>query len=332
LDTNNGVPGRVCYLAIKNGYIVYESYYDNWSETRARDGWSTTKSHCSSLFGVATEQGWADPLELVASRNDDTRNCNSRASFQHVLTMTGESSNINDPSFSYDTTGTGCLDTLSDFVDQNNPGSLRVETFKDLYWQNPLGMENFEWENYLGYLHCGYTSVTSCRDLGRAAQLWVNEGAWPDHGQIISRQHILDGRTHIFEDAGSEYGYNVWLDTRDPVDDEVHSFVGMYSQCAHISKEHEAIIVSMGDGDISGALCGRAWTYSRDAVVSSDKRKFNSTRTPGDDEPRNYVAPVTHEEILEMKDYVRHRKSRLTEHEFRAYNEYLKKHGLEPIE
>jgi hypothetical protein len=60
--------------------------------------------------------------------------------------MTGESRDIDDPSFSYDTTGTGCLDTLSDFIDQNNPDRLsakisRIVTGKIfLEWNSSAGL------------------------------------------------------------------------------------------------------------------------------------------------------------------------------------------------
>jgi len=333
-ETNDGVPGRVCYLVIKNGFIVHEEYYDRWDVNDTRAGWSTTKSHCSSLYGMAHQQGWADHDELVRDRTD-YRNCNRDATFKHVLTMTGESSNINNPSFSYDTDGTNCLDTLSDFIDDNNPNRTSTETWKDNNWQEPLGMEHFEWVNYAGYLHCGYTSETTCRDLARAAQLWVNEGAWPGVGQMMSVEHIRDGRTHVYPGSGTEYGYTTWLDTRDPVDEEVHGFVGMYSQCAWISKEHEAIVVSMGDGDISGALCSRSWTNAREAIVSSDKKQNIRVLTEDEkEEERQFLANRTitsHTEILSYRQYIEDFPEKLTPYELKTYNEYLIAHGEKPL-
>ena len=42
----------------------------------------------------------------------NTRQCNADAIFQNVLTMTGQSPDLNNPSFLYDQTGLECLDTI----------------------------------------------------------------------------------------------------------------------------------------------------------------------------------------------------------------------------
>jgi hypothetical protein len=332
--TNDDIRGRDCYLVIKNGYIVFEQYYDLWNQNSTRAGWSTTKSHCSSLYGIARQQGWANTSDLITDRNTDARNCNPNARFSHALTMTGESRNIDQPQFSYDTDGTQCLDTLSDFVDENNRGGLSTEDFKDRYWQNVLGMENFEWVNYLGYLHCGYTSETSCRDLARAAQLWLNEGVW-DGEQVIARQHILEGRKWVYPTSGTEYGYTVWLNVNDPVDNEVHSFNGAYDQCAYISKKHEAIIVSMGDGSVSGAQCSRAWANSRSAIVSNDKKhtiRNMSEKELVEEDAKLLNRPAASDaELLSYRGWVEANPDKLTMHEIITYQEFLEKQGQPPL-
>jgi len=326
---NDQIDGRVCYVVIKNGYLVFEHYRNRWTEESMRAGWSTTKSHCSSLFAIATQQGWANASDLVRNRNDDTRDCNEDAAFRNVLTMTGESRNIDNPQFSYDTDGTLCLDTLSDFIEENNPYRLSAEEFKDRFWQDVLGMENFDWTNYLGYLHCGYTSETSCRDLARAAQLWLNEGFWPGHGQVLNREHILEGRTAVYPDSGADYGFTVWLESNDPIDPQVHSFNGAYSQCAYISKRHEAIVVSMGNGDVSGARCGFAWTESREAIVSQDLRHTIPANIPPVDETK--FPGIPHQEILLVRDYAVHHPEKLSKEELQKLNQYLIEWGEQPI-
>jgi len=276
--TYESIPGRVCYLVIKNGFIVKEEYYDGWNSSRMREGYSTTKSHCSSLYGIARQQGWANTSDLVRNRNEDTRECNPDATFKLVLQMAAEGEDMNNPTFFYDGNGVSCLDVLSDFIQQNNPEGLTTYEFAQRYWSEKLGMENFEWENNNGgpngYLPCGIGSRTSCRDLGRAAQLWVNEGVWVGE-QIIARNHILEGRQ--FPDYNPEvpYGYNVWLDPwafqqPDDVDPEVHAFIGVDDQTAIISKAHEAIIVSMGGGASFGILSWTAWANTKYAIVSNN--------------------------------------------------------------
>ena len=41
-----------------------------------------------------------------------------------VLTMTGRSADLGSPTFQYDASGTACLDTVADFLAENNPQGL----------------------------------------------------------------------------------------------------------------------------------------------------------------------------------------------------------------
>ena len=93
---------RLCYMVIKNGFVVYEHYRREHTPSSLNTAWSTTKSLCASLFGVAVEQGWANPADRVAARNADMRECNPDSTFRNVLTMTGQSEDLNNPSFNYD--------------------------------------------------------------------------------------------------------------------------------------------------------------------------------------------------------------------------------------
>ena len=120
----SGMGGRVCYVVVKNGKIVHERYMGSGTEDGIRSSWSATKSMCASLYGIAVQEGWADVNDKVGDRNEGTRLCNADAEFRHVLTMTGTSPDIQSPQYSYDTLGTNCLDTLQDFIMQNNPDGL----------------------------------------------------------------------------------------------------------------------------------------------------------------------------------------------------------------
>ena len=160
---NDRVGGRICHVVVKDGAIVSEIYRSAGGENYTSAGYSTTKSQCSSLYGIAREQGWADPMERIDSRNSaGTRQCNPDAEFRHALSMTGESSDLSAPTFSYDTLGDRCLDTLTDFIQENNPDNLpTAEEWKDRHWQRPLGLEHSRWESGGGgTLPCGSGSVS----------------------------------------------------------------------------------------------------------------------------------------------------------------------------
>jgi len=49
---------------------------------------------------------------------------------------------------------------------------------------------------------------------------------------------------------------------------------GMNAQCVQFSPEHNAVIVTMGNG----GGCGTAWQNTRAAIVSTDHPLYNTTR------------------------------------------------------
>lgn len=62
---NENVGERSCYLVVKNGKIVYEKYRRGREVTTTTELYSHTKSLCSQMFGVASQQGWADVFDKV---------------------------------------------------------------------------------------------------------------------------------------------------------------------------------------------------------------------------------------------------------------------------
>lgn len=323
---NSNIGGRVCYLVVKNGKIVHETYRGGWSESSTREGFSTTKSQCSSLYGIARQQGWANPDELIATRNQKsgTRQCNTQATFANALSMTGTSPNINSPRFSYDTLGTSCLDSLSDFIQENNPEKESANAWKDRNWQTPLGLEHTKWSG--NNLMCGTSSVISCRDLARTALLWTNEGEWPGAGQMVSKAHIEEGRKPFLN--GGNYGYTVWLGANDPVDPEYVEFNGMFSQCAHASAKQGTVVVSMGM-ELVGQGCPGVWARSRNAIVSKNDRLALNLTAPAEHEIPQPVPPTAADWLL-LRDAVRNGTAPVTPPQLAVLNARLQALGEKP--
>lgn len=321
---NSAIAGRTCYLVIKEGVIVYERYRGSGGVNVRRDAWSCTKSMCGSLYGIAVEQGWADVSDRIADRNSGTRQCNNDARFEHALTMTGTSSNINNPRFSYDTFGTACLDSLSDFIDQNNPERLTANNWKNRFWHDILGLESMQWGG--NNLACGFGATTTCRDLARVAQLYINDGAWPGAGQVMNKEYTQKSRTWIFPTSGTNYGYTVWRQgASDPVDPNTSRMDGMYTQCAIMSKQHEAIIVSMGQA-LSGAGCTGIWTSSRNAIVSKAVRHLYNTTSEEEDFQEAIGQnnnSIPDEEILAMGKYMLANQDEFAEDDINSYKEWF---------
>jgi CubicO group peptidase (beta-lactamase class C family) len=240
---------RLCMVVIKNGKLVYERYRRGHTESSTYGAWSATKSLCSSLFGVAVQQGWADPDDLVRDRNSGTRECNAETTFRHVMTMTGFS-DPSQPEWVYDGDGDLCLDTLADFVEQNNPEGLSGSEWKEKYYWEALGMEDSVWTagpDTGSPFSCGWGVEASCRDLARAGLLWANDGEWAGEGRLMDPQFTADARRWIYPGVEPPYGYLAFLRAEDPVDAGVAEFLGAGCQSVFVSHEHQAVIVSMGD-------------------------------------------------------------------------------------
>jgi CubicO group peptidase (beta-lactamase class C family) len=333
-QTNANVGGRTCYIVIKNGEMVYERYRGGRTAATRSAAWSCTKSMCSTLYGIAVEQGWANVNDLVRNRNRGTRQCNRDATFQHVLTMTGQSANIAQPRFSYDTTGDGCLDTISDFITENNPQGLGAFAWKNRFWQDILGVQDgFVWGSTAG-LRCGYSVETSCRDLARTALLWANEGGWNGAGQLVNRAYMQRGGQWVYPTSGTDYGYTVWRSSNDPVDNQVNSYNGMFSQCAYISRRHAAVVVSMGTGEITGGQCANAWAATRNAVISRDDLNGTMDDILADMEPIDASGigqeVLSYDEVVAtMENALKEAPERISEQELQLYKEYLAGHAAQ---
>jgi hypothetical protein len=242
--------------------------------------------------------------------------------------MTGTSTSLLTPRFTYDTTGDNCLDTISDFISENNPQGTTTFTFKNRFWQDVLGVEDgFVWGSLLG-TRCGYSVETSCRDLARTALIWANEGGWNGAGQVVDRAYMQRGAQAIFPNSGADYGYTVWRSGNDPVDNMVHSFNGMFSQCAYISRRHAAVVISMGSGAISGGECSNVWAASRNAIVSRDD--FNSTALEefDDSAAEPFGEELPYEEVVALMELaLKEAPEKVTAEELRIYKEYLAVHA-----
>jgi CubicO group peptidase (beta-lactamase class C family) len=346
-EINSIIAGRVCFIVVKDGKIAYERYRNGWTPSSMRSGWSTTKGFCSSMYGMAVTQGWANISDLVADYVGNTRECNAQASFRNVLTMTGLSDDpVSNPTFEMDSDGTRCLDTLSDFIAENNPDRLDEVEWMETYFLNRLGMEHFSWQASPprgGYLHCGYSSQTSCRDLARNAQLWVNNGVWQGE-RLIEESHLQQARSWQFPNSGGEYGYLSWLQTSDDVDENVVSWHGTYTQCAFSSIAQQAVVISMGDGPEDGLECLKVWQAAKYALVanSSDRTddqhddEKESSRTHSEEEKaRTYHMidemvkahrPAVEKELQEMQEWVTTHPHLLTEYEKESYHQFLLQH------
>jgi uncharacterized protein (TIGR03437 family) len=235
-------PNRYSFLVVRNGYLVWEQYYNGMSRDRYADVMSISKSILSLLFGQALDQGKIDSLdhkmadyfpEYFSSSTDARKR---QITLRHMLTMTA--------GFQWDEVATGnnwvgSKDWYKFVIDlpmAANPGAVfdyntglshllagvlsRASGQTALAFGNPnlfqpLGIGNFRWDtdprgNYIGGFHMYFTS----RDLAKFGYLALRQGFWEDR-QLVSRSWIEDSTSFKISEASDttigDYAYHWWV-------------------------------------------------------------------------------------------------------------------------
>jgi len=75
-------------LIVKDGYIVFEKYYNSGGSNKSTEVWSVTKSFTSALVGIAIDQGYIDSHEELMIEYMPEYPAFNNISISHVLTHT----------------------------------------------------------------------------------------------------------------------------------------------------------------------------------------------------------------------------------------------------
>jgi uncharacterized protein (TIGR03437 family) len=212
-------PNRFSFLVIRNGYLVWERYYQGMSQNVNAHVMSISKSVLSLLIGQALDQRRIDSLDRkmvdyfpeYLSSSTDARE--RQITLRQMITMSA--------GFQWDEVATGpswvaSKDWYKFIIDlplAANPGEVfnydtglshllagvlsrasnqTALAFGNQYLFEPLGIRNFRWDtdprgNYVGGFRMYFTS----RDLAKFGYLVLRHGFW-DGRQLVSRSWIED--------------------------------------------------------------------------------------------------------------------------------------------
>lgn len=241
-------------IIVKNGYLVFEEYFNGFNADRPNSLQSVTKSFTSAVIGMAIEQGHLKGVhekvldffpDVDGIENMDDR---KRAmTLQDLLTMrTGtdydegypESAHtqlnrlksgwdifyLNRPmvrepgrGFQYDSGGVILLSAML-----NKRAGMHVDAFLDQYLFPPMGIQKAVWfKNDEGHPHTGGGLNLRPLDMAKFGLLYLRGGAW-DSQQLVPAHWVSESfQTH--HDFGSPvgstttgYGYLWWIMKGDP--------------------------------------------------------------------------------------------------------------------
>jgi hypothetical protein len=145
----------------------------------------------------------------------DSQSFNSDALLAHVLGMEAHNSNLDSPTYSYDTVGSVQINRLSDVVttavkqDSARLGN-NIEEFTQKFLFEPLGMEDSSWSSGGTSKVYAYTWNTTIHDMLKVGTLITHRGVYGGVRRI--EEKWIYRMTHpSFETANTAYGYLTWL-------------------------------------------------------------------------------------------------------------------------
>lgn len=231
------IPGIASLLIVRNGYLVWEQYYNDYDKYNVWHLRSVTKSIISALVGIALYEGYLDSVDqrmadlLPEYLDPGLDSVKREITIKHLLTMTAgfewqgsddqfieqwyssfdwlefgiERPLVDAPgtTFNYNSSLPHLLSAI--LTRQTEMSTL---AFADKFLFEPLGITVTRWEKspegmYIG----GFGLFLTPRDMARFGQLYV-DGGHIDGQQIMPIDWIEEStRKHVSVSGGLSYGY-----------------------------------------------------------------------------------------------------------------------------
>lgn len=303
-------------LIVRNGYIVWESYYDPaYGSDQQVNTFSCTKSVTSALIGMALAEGYIAGINetmvsFFLNRTIANLTIEKEAiTLQHLLTMTSGLAWDEWPygpnsSFTYMTDSADWAQFVLDQPMRDTPGevwnynsggshllSMTINqtvndttlAFADSHLFSPLGITEYEWEtDPQGVVFGGSNLHLRPRDMAKFGFLYLNNGNW-ENEEIIPASWVNESTTNYvapYNDSNTiGYGYQWWLNL--PID--TYLAIGYNGQQINVSPEHDLVVVFTAEYEDASFT-----TIMEDYIIPAI----------GHQPPPGSVFPLTFEQIL----------------------------------
>lgn len=240
LRIKENYPNVYSLLVVRNGFLVYEQYYQGMKRNDANSVYSVTKSVLSALTGIAIEQKLlpgveaklAEYLPEVFAEADDAGK--KGLTIKDVLTMSGGLATIDDNYNGYFgsrdwlryalakpltdepgtvfTYNTGLTHFLSAVLAEASGGSTLAYAKQMLF--DKIGISPGDWSTDPRGIHGGGSGLKlTPTDMAKFGFLYLNGGKW-DGEQIIPVDWVAEStQRQISVNPEVDYGYLFWLTT-----------------------------------------------------------------------------------------------------------------------
>jgi CubicO group peptidase (beta-lactamase class C family) len=225
--------GSNCLVVTRHGRIAAEWYWNDTSAESAQEVFSVTKSHTSTLVGIAQADGaldvedsaseyieaWAGtPSEDVTVENllsnDSGREWSLAIDYRELVgqpDMDAFATGLGQAAppgteWAYNNSAVQTLDAVLREATGENPADLAAER---LY--GPVGMDHTEMTtDQVGQTRMFMGVQSTCEDLARFGYLFLRHGEW-DGEQIVPTDWVDAAVGQPSQDINDAYGYLWWL-------------------------------------------------------------------------------------------------------------------------
>ncbi|MBI9055057.1 MAG: serine hydrolase [Bacteroidales bacterium] len=278
------------FLIIKDGYIIAEKYFQNFSQSSKIHSYSLAKSFTAALTGIAIQKGYINSIEDKISdyfpelQEENTDPLKKEINIKHLLTMTsGYQWEENEISFArndlYNIRQTSdyiqyVLDKPMETIpgtdwnySSGNPlllGGIIENTtdittfdFANQTLFSDLGIKDVEWSSdESGSTIAAWGLSLKSRDYAKLGYLYWKNGIW-DTKQVLPDYWVNNTQKPALEST-PHYGYLFWLAYRyddhvgTQVPEDTYMATGLFQKYIIIIPSYDLVLVRLGEDLVEG--------------------------------------------------------------------------------
>ncbi|MBL4651866.1 MAG: serine hydrolase [Flavobacteriales bacterium] len=267
------------FVVVHKNELLYEEYWDSFSDSSLSNSWSMAKSYISMLIGVAIKEGHIKSIddkvgEYLSGYNEEL---DKNLTIKHLLTMTsgidfGEQymnpfgfmakalygDDVKDIAQEHHveySPGTkwhyqGGNNLLLGILLREATGKTPAEYFSEKIWKLFGAQYDALWslDKEDGYEKAYCCVFSNAKDFARVGQLMLQKGNWNGQ-QILDSNYVVNGAKPInlpdrFGENTDHYGYAWWL--MNYKGNDIFYARGISGQYTIIIPEKELVIVRLG--------------------------------------------------------------------------------------
>lgn len=253
-------------IIIKDGYIVGEAYFGNFTQSTRHSSYSVAKSFTSALIGIAIDKAMLGGVNdkvfqfYPQWQTPETPGLKKLITIRHLLTMTGGiqwqegdyyNPNSQDDIYRMYRVSNNFIQYVLNKPMAAEPGTrwyyssgetillsgvIEAATgrtafqFAEEHLLHPIGIADITWESDpSGHTITGWGISTTVRNYARFGYLYLKNGMWD--GQRIISESWIEESTRAFSDSHPYYAYLWWLppafESYDSVDIPQNTYMAM---------------------------------------------------------------------------------------------------------